>query len=58
MKIANILVENTFKYQITLSDKKVLLIIILVSYTFNLSTNLQYNNTEFKRLFIDSAAFT
>lgn len=47
------LVDNAFKYQITLTNKTVLPITVSISYFFNLSTNLQYNNIEFKRLLID-----
>lgn len=55
--IVNTLVDNIFKYQITLNDK-IIFSITLTLYTFNLSTNLQYNNTEFKRLLINSSVST
>ena len=44
--------DNIFKYQIILSDKIVLLIIITILYVFNLLIELQYNLIKFKRLFI------
>lgn len=48
------LANNVFKHQITLDDKKVLLITAYTLYIFNLSFDTLYNNIEFKKLFIDS----
>ena len=56
--IVNTLADNTFKYQITLSDKTVLPITVPAPYVFNSLTNSQYNNTQFKGLFINSSAST
>lgn len=50
------LANNTFKYQITLSNETILLITVLAPYVFNLSTHLQYNDIKFKGLLIDSGA--
>lgn len=58
LKVVNTLVDNTFKYQITLSDKTVPPITVPVPYTFNLSTDSRYNDTEFKGLLIDSGVST
>lgn len=52
--VVNTLVDNTFKYQITLNDKTVLPTIVSAPYVFNLSLDSQFNDIEFKRLFIDS----
>lgn len=53
------LANNVLKHQITLSiNKTILSITVLALYVFNLSTNLQYNDTEFKKLLIDSGIST
>lgn len=57
LTIVNILVNNAFKYQIKLNDK-IILLITLALYDFNLSINSQYNDTEFKGFFINSRALT
>lgn len=49
----NIFVDNAFQYQILLNAKNVFFI-HLASYIFNLSTNLKYNNTEFKMILMNS----
>lgn len=56
--VVNILADNAFKHQITLSDNTVSHIIVPAFYTFNLLTDLQYNDTEFKGLFINLGALT
>ena len=53
----NALANNAFKYQIILSNKTVSLI-TPAPYIFNPSTDLQYNDIEFKRLLIDLGAST
>lgn len=40
IKVVNTLANNTFKHQITLNNKIILLIIVPTSYVFNISTNL------------------
>ena len=54
MTVVNTLADNVFKLRITLNDKIILLLTILTPYVFNSSTDSQYNDTEFKKLFIDS----
>ena len=56
--VVNTLADNTFKYQIILSDEIVLSITDLAPYVFNFSTDLQYNDAEFKGLLIDSSIST
>lgn len=51
--VVNTLVDNTFKHQIILSNKTVPPITFFVPYVFNLSTDLQYNDTKFKGLLFD-----
>lgn len=58
MIIVNTLADNAFKHQIILSDKTILPIIIPALYVFKLSTDSQYNDTEFKGLFIDLGVST
>ena len=58
MTVVNTLADNAFKHRITLSNKMVLPITVSTSYLFNSSTDLRYNDIEFKRLFIDSEAST
>ena len=58
MTVINMLADNAFKHRITLSDKTVLPITVPTPYLFNLSTDLWYNDIEFKGLFIDSEAST
>lgn len=58
MKVVNTLLNNIFKYQITLYDKTVLPITIHTAYFFKLSTDSKYNDIKFKRLFIDLKAIT
>lgn len=53
----NTLANNAFKYQIILSNKTVSPITCAL-YVFNLSIDLQYNDTEFKELLMDSNAST
>lgn len=53
MTVVNMLVNNAFKHYITLYNKTILYITIATSYFFNSSINLEYNNIEFKKLFID-----
>ena len=57
IRVVNILANNTFKYYITLSEKTISFI-TPAPYVFNSSTNLQYNDTKFKRLFIDLGTST
>lgn len=54
----NTLADNTFKYEITLNDEIVSPITAPVNYVFNLSTDSEYNDIEFKELFIDSGTST
>lgn len=56
--IVNTLSNNVFKYQIILSDKIVSPFTVSNFYVFNLLINLQYNDTKFKELFINSGAST
>ena len=58
MTVVNTLANNAFKYQITLSDKTILPITVPTPYLFNLSTDLRYNDIEFKGLLINSRALT
>ena len=53
----NLLANNVFKYQITSADGIVALT-APVPYSFTISTNLQYDKSEFKGLLIDSGAAT
>ena len=56
--VVNTLTNKVLKYQITLSDKTVLLITILALYIFNLLIHLQYNNIMVKGLLFDLRALT
>ena len=56
--VINMLVDNAFKHQITLSDTKILLITVPAPYIFNLSTDWQYNDIEFKALLVDLGPLT
>lgn len=56
--VVNILADNALKYQITLSDETFLYITVFTPNVFNSSIDSQYNDTEFKELFIDSDALT
>ncbi len=49
----NILTDHTFKYQIS-SANTTILFLNPTSYSFTISTDMQYNNFEFKGLLIDS----
>lgn len=53
-----ILTDIAFKHQITLSNKTILPITVSTFYVFNLSTDSQYNDSEFKGLFINLRAST
>lgn len=53
--IINILADNAFKYQVTLSNEIVSLI-TPAFYIFNLSIDSKYNDTEFKELLINLGA--
>ena len=55
--VINTLADNSFKHQITLSDKTVSPT-TLVIYIFNSLTDSRYNDTEFKGLLIDLGAST
>ena len=52
MIFVNRLADNAFKHQIILNNVIVLPITTTFSYIFILSTDLQYNNIEFKKLII------
>lgn len=54
--VINTLADNTFKYQIILSDETLPLINVPAFYVFNLLTDSQYNNTQFKKLLIELGA--
>lgn len=58
IRVVNTIANNVFKYKITLNDKTILFIIVLVSYIFNLLGDLWYNEIEFKELFINSKVLT
>ena len=53
----NALVDNAFKYRITLNNETVSPI-TPAPYVFNSSTDSQYNDTKFKGLLINSSAST
>ena len=54
--VINTLADNAFKHQIILSDETISPITVPIPYVFNLSTDLQYNDTEFKELLINLGA--
>lgn len=56
--IVNTLANNAFKSQITLNNETISPSIVSAPYVFNLSTDLQYNNIEFKKLLINLKALT
>lgn len=57
MTVINNLDNNSSNHQIILS-KKIVFSICLNSYIFNLSSDSQYNNIEFKKLHIDLNVLT
>lgn len=56
--VVNTQTNNIFKHLIILNNKTVSFITVFTSYVFNLLTDLQYNNIEFKGLFINSNILT
>ena len=53
--IINALADNAFKYQITSADTTILYV-NPTPYSFTISINIQYNDSEFKGLLIDLVA--
>jgi hypothetical protein len=56
MNIVNALVDNVFKHRLTSMNN--VQFVILTSYTYNTIIEFRYDDTEFKRLLIDSEAIT
>jgi hypothetical protein len=56
MNIVNALVDNVFKHRLTSMNN--VQSVILTSYTYNTIIEFRYDDTEFKRLLIDSEAIT
>ena len=56
--VVKTLADNVFKYQIISNDETILSITDSAPYVFNSSTDLRYNDAEFKGLLIDSGAST